>query len=686
MSRVGWSARISIGLALILVVCAQAYVHGERSPGTPYLLENPRNVPFVVHAGTRAGLTNIDGEEIIALDSSPTAAILAALDRWSSITGSILRFDAPTAVESDSVQADSQSLITFADTPANRAITSGAVAVTQLVSTVNGVLTDTDIVFNPAFVFSTTLRPGTFDIEGTLVHELGHAIGMSHSGAVSSTMFAFTTRGSADLRSLATDDAAFARATYPPAGAPNLGSLIVDTRFANGQSARGVLVTAISRSTNTLFSSLSDTTGRAVMRGMPSGDYIIYAEPANGPANPSHFSQRFVQASIATTIAGGPDFPTTFFVQPFFETAATLTLRSGSDLLNIEGAGAAEEGSSVESDFGAIVKPGGNYFVELYGAGLGDPSVSLSSISFLGSGASILGPLERFEVEFLDGSVLPLLRFPITVAPSAPTGSLSVMVRLGDELAIFTALLEIQEPTPTPTFTSNGVVNAASFETGSISPGSIISIFGEELGSPETGIGVFDPLSGGLIEILQGVSVSVDGRPAPLFFVGPGQINAQAPAELQPGRTVVVRVLRGDARSTEALVPVTATSPGLFVIPESNRVIAINQDGTLNGPADAAERSSIVTLYATGMGAVDSNQSTGQPAPLVPLHHVVAPVVATIGGQNAPIHFAGLAPGFVGLVQINVEVPANAPVGAEVAVRLLASGITSQQATTLSIR
>ena len=66
--------------------------------------------------------------------------------------------------------------------------------------------------------FSTTQAPGTFDIEGTLTHELGHAIGMDHAGPVTSTMFATAVRGSRRLRTLTEDDRAFVRETFAPPG------------------------------------------------------------------------------------------------------------------------------------------------------------------------------------------------------------------------------------------------------------------------------------------------------------------------------------------------------------------------------------------------------------------------------------------------------------------------------------
>ncbi len=686
VTRTCWSAKGAASLGIVAAICAHAYVRSNRGPNLPYFVSDPAHVEIFVNSQTQAGLQNVDGETVISADSAPTAAVLAALERWSSIPATALHFDTPAAVLTASGLTDGKSIITFADTPSNRNISAGAVAVTRLISSTSGELTDTDIIFNPQFEFSTTLKAGTFDIEGTLVHELGHALGMGHAGSTSSTMFATTATASADLRSLVEDDIAFARGVYPAPGLSDYGSLLIDVALSDGQPARGALVTAIDPAHNRLLTGLTDASGRAEIAGVPAGEYILYAEPANEPALPGQFSQFGVLDSIATTVAGGPDVPTVWSVLPGNATAAALTLKPGSDALNLVGAGGSEVGGTVESDYGFIAQPGGHYNFELFGDALDDPAITLSSISFLGTGVSVDGPLERDEIELTDGAIYPLLRFRITVSPSAPVGSLSAMIRLGDQLAPFTGALEIADPTPTPTFLTSAVVNAASFETLPLSPGGIFSIFGENL-APVEGFGFFDPLSGRLIESLRGVTVLVDDRPAPLFYVSPGQINAQAPPELQSDGFVSVRVLREHAASANVLAPAAASSPGVFVHPDSTRAIALNQDGTLNSTANPADRGSVLTFYLTGAGAFSPGLAAGQPAPLPPpLHHVAPRVEATIDNLPAAVEFAGAAPGFAGLVQINVRIPALASIGDNIILRAIAGSAASQPGTTISIR
>ena len=85
----------------------------------------------------------------------------------------------------------------------------------------------------------------------------------------------------------------------------------------------------------------------------------------------------------------------------------------------------------------------------------------------------------------------------------------------------------------------------------------------------------------------------------------------------------------------------------------------LNQDGSLNGPLNPAPRGSVLQVYVTGLGVVAPSMATGAPAPNSPLSHAAASVAATLDGRPASILFAGLAPGFIGLGQVNVQAPAT---------------------------
>jgi len=138
--------------------------------------------------------------------------------------------------------------------------------------------------------------------------------------------------------------------------------------------------------------------------------------------------------------------------------------------------------------------------------------------------------------------------------------------------------------------------------------------------------------------------------------VGPTQINFQVPYETPSGSTANVVVTVNGVSSTAASVTMTSAAPGIFVY-GNNWAVVLNQDYSLNGPSNPAKTGSYVMLYGTGAGAASPAVPTGSAAPASPLS-TVTNVTATIDGVPATVAFQGLAPGFVGLLQVNLQVPA----------------------------
>jgi uncharacterized protein (TIGR03437 family) len=193
------------------------------------------------------------------------------------------------------------------------------------------------------------------------------------------------------------------------------------------------------------------------------------------------------------------------------------------------------------------------------------------------------------------------------------------------------------------------VANAAGGQAGITAPGSIISIYGPGLAQSVMSASGFP-----LPSALGGASVTIGGLTAPMFYASPVQINAQVPYQVTAGNTMVI-VKSGGALGVVS-VSVQNVAPGLFVTSDG-QAAALNQDGSANGSANAAAVGGVVSLFLTGLGAVDHAVAAGTAAPSNPLSHVTGKVSATIGGESAQVTFAGLAPGFVGLYQVNVRVP-----------------------------
>jgi uncharacterized protein (TIGR03437 family) len=174
---------------------------------------------------------------------------------------------------------------------------------------------------------------------------------------------------------------------------------------------------------------------------------------------------------------------------------------------------------------------------------------------------------------------------------------------------------------------------------------------------------------------LGGVTVSLGGRTVPLLYVGRSQINFQVPYEIPPGTSAMVVTANGVA-SSPASVTVAAAAPGIFVY-GNNWAVVLNQDYSLNGPSNPAKAGSYVMLYGTGAGAASPAVPTGSAAPTSPLS-TVTNVTATVNGAPATVSFQGLAPGFVGLLQVNLQVPAI-PSGGYL-VQITAGGVKSNSA------
>ena len=187
------------------------------------------------------------------------------------------------------------------------------------------------------------------------------------------------------------------------------------------------------------------------------------------------------------------------------------------------------------------------------------------------------------------------------------------------------------------------------------------------------------------------VQVTVAGIPSPLLYVSPSQINFQVPYETPVGNFVEIRVSNVSTSQVLAswLFRIDAVSPGLFTVNAtgSGPVLALNQDGSINDGTHPAKAGTYVSLYGTGQGVVSGAPPDGQPAQGI-ISTSATPNVFINGPDYIPasdVQFSGLAPGFVGLWQINAKVPANVPPGA-VSVFVSVDGIPSALDATGTIR
>jgi uncharacterized protein (TIGR03437 family) len=210
-----------------------------------------------------------------------------------------------------------------------------------------------------------------------------------------------------------------------------------------------------------------------------------------------------------------------------------------------------------------------------------------------------------------------------------------------------------------PKTTAAALTNGASFQTGLV-PGSLATIFGSSLSTVN---GVARAPSFPITTSLLGTRVTVNGIEAPIVAVanvgGAEQINIQVPFNLMPGQATVVIQNNGSSSTIEATI--LAAQPGLFANGDGTGAAA-NSSGAITSQ-NPAVRGSTITLYGTGFGPVDGQIAAGEAASTQPPLNTTTTPVITIGGATADVQFSGLAPGFAGLYQLNVTIPANAPTG-----------------------
>lgn len=211
------------------------------------------------------------------------------------------------------------------------------------------------------------------------------------------------------------------------------------------------------------------------------------------------------------------------------------------------------------------------------------------------------------------------------------------------------------EVTAPPEIAAGGVVNGASF-TPKVAPGALFSIFGSSLALTTQSAAALP-----LATNLGGTSVTIGGKPAPLVFVSPSQINAQVPYETAEAQTVPVVVTVNGVASAPVNVAVMAAAPGIFQFGQKRAVVQ-NADYTVNDTGNPAAANSYVIAYLTGAGRLDNAVASGGAAGAEPLSRPRGPVTAAIADMPADVAFGGLTPGFVGLMQVNLKVP-NLPAG-----------------------
>jgi uncharacterized protein (TIGR03437 family) len=229
-----------------------------------------------------------------------------------------------------------------------------------------------------------------------------------------------------------------------------------------------------------------------------------------------------------------------------------------------------------------------------------------------------------------------------------------------------------------PVINFGGVVDNA-VGSGILAPSDIASIYGVLLSGQTPTSASSLPL----LTSLAGVSVSVNGIAAPVYYTSTGQVNFLVPSQVQPGAGTVTISYNGVAGNTVS-TKIVATAPKILRLGIGNYGIIVNNaDNSFPIPvtpglnSHPAKRGDALVIYSIGLGATTPAVADGAAAPgSEPLARTNIPDVMFGGGftgapANAQILFSGLTPGFVGLYQVNVIVPLDAPIGDLVGVQMI---------------
>jgi uncharacterized protein (TIGR03437 family) len=273
----------------------------------------------------------------------------------------------------------------------------------------------------------------------------------------------------------------------------------------------------------------------------------------------------------------------------------------------------------------------------------------------------------------------------VYVSGNAANGDLTVN---GDHIYNTSFTLTPAAAGTAPSIDAGGVVSGASFVSG-IVPGSWLTIKGSNL-SPVTDTWEKAIVNGNLPTALDGVSVSVGGKPAYVYFISSGQINVQAP-DVGTG-PVPVTVTTPSGTSAAVTATVAAQAPAFFLWPGSQAVATRNSDaslavkaGTFAGATTvAAKPGDVLILWGTGFGPTTPTVASGIQVPGDKIYNA-SPVSIKLGTTDAQVFGAALSPGFAGLYQIAIQVPATMADG-DYPIKATVSGVSSPDGVTLSVK
>ncbi|MBL8861614.1 MAG: IPT/TIG domain-containing protein [Planctomycetes bacterium] len=413
-------ARLAVALVATTLLSAAAAAHVRLihpTNGNPLRWSAPATVSIVVQATGSDDLP----------DGSHLPAIQLAIRAWNEATGTtaaLVENTSPAARARTDWESDDIHLVLFDETNASGYFPngSGIVAVTPVWFLSNGVITDADVLFNGAdFTFTASAAPHAFDVQDVAAHELGHLLGLDHSGWAGATMYPYVDPNVVLHRSLAGDDERGLRQAYPAGSFSTITGRV--TRASDGSAVAGANVVALDAAGRCVAGALSNAAGNYALAGLEAGAYTVWASPLDQPVGAANLGAghtvvtNFQSTAIASAVVDG---------------ATSTSVGDGSAGV------AADTAFALGRNFDELplrVVPGAPSIHSLHGSGLAP-------------GSALAASDPDFAIQVLSWNNT-VVTFQVSAPPGEPDGHVDLLATsAGGDRSVLHAAIEVVPPEP----------------------------------------------------------------------------------------------------------------------------------------------------------------------------------------------------------------------------------------------
>lgn len=410
----------SAGLVILAAAaCLVGFIRISFEPTSPGFRWPTSSLTYVIQA---AGSDDVP-------DQSDHAAIRLAFQSWENVFSSQVVFQEDLTADANRTDFDAGDihLVIWDEDGSSGFFAPGSniIALTPLLaSTVDGTILDADIVFNGSLEFTTNpaAQPDRFDIQAVATHEIGHFIGLDHSGGPRSTMFSTVESGDVGARTLSRDEEAAAVFLYPAAGVNRgriTGSVVIQ---GGGPVAYGQVVAVDQGSGEYAGCALTDANGSFAIEALPGGTYDLYVEPVDGPFHVNDTIGFFGETPSVFAATWNPGNPVTISAG-----------QTGNATWGVD----PTQTMNVDDAFGGVLTAGGGSLdLLLFGTGLAD----VTGARITGSGVT---------VETIADPSFGSVRLVLSASAAAARGVRCVeLSKDSGEITVLTAGVEVLDTPP----------------------------------------------------------------------------------------------------------------------------------------------------------------------------------------------------------------------------------------------